>query len=284
MRQTRIVSSVLPEIFVNDDIPASVADAKMIDTPDRLQVRLVEFHVVHHCNLTCQGCSHFSPSARKHIVSLDELAEQFERVAQRIQPEVVHLLGGEPLLHPELPSVLKLARSAFCDAVIKLVSNGVLVERRGTELAEALAINRVIIAVSLYPGTAVNRDEIARTMTRAGAAVEFWKQDTFIDFLSPIGDSDPRAARAQCPMGDSLNVRDDRLYPCPVSAWSDFGGVPVSLTDGVCFTETRAKLAAVLDPERITSKCRYCRCSPKRRAHAMGSRRPLLLTEAKQNA
>jgi cyclic pyranopterin phosphate synthase len=250
----------------------------------RIGVRLVEFHLVHHCNLTCSGCSHFSPSAPRHVVSPRDLAAQFASAASRLDPDFVHLLGGEPLLHPRLPEVLASARDAFQHATIKLVSNGVLVVRRGTALAVALAANNIVLAVSLYPAVPVDPDAISALMAVAGADVEFWRQDTFVDFLDPTGSEDPRTARAACPMGDALNVRDDRVFPCPVSAWSDFGGVPVQPDDGVLLSEPAERLRAVLDPTRITSKCRYCRASPPRRAHSMGSRSPVLAPEVTTDA
>jgi cyclic pyranopterin phosphate synthase len=243
---------------------------------DGIRVRLVEFHLVHHCNLTCSGCSHFSPSAPKHVVPPHDLAAQFALAAAHLDPEFVHLLGGEPLLHPHLLEVLKSARQSFPAATIKLVSNGLLVARRGVPLALTLAANNIVLAVSLYPLVPVHRATISALMAATGAEVEFWRQDTFLDFLDPEGSEDSRAARAACPMGDALNVRDDRVYPCPVSAWSDFGGVPLVEEDGIRLADPPETVRAVLDPTRVTSKCRYCRCVPPRRPHAMGSRRPAL--------
>lgn len=247
-------------------------------------IRLLEFHLVHHCNLTCSGCSHFSPSAPRHVVSLKELAAQFAAAASRLDPDFVHLLGGEPLLHPRLPDVLASARDAFQHATIKLVSNGALVLRRGVALAAALAANDVVLAISLYPSVPVDRDAVTALAAGAGAVIEFWQQDTFVDFLDPAGFQDPRVARAACPMGDALTVRGDRLYPCPVSAWSDFGGVAVVADDGVLLAAPTEQLHAILDATRTTSKCQYCRPSPPRRAHVMASRRPALAAKVMADA
>lgn len=250
----------------------------------RVRVRLVEFHVAHHCNLTCQGCSHFSPSAPARLIPTEEVVNQFRLAGDRLDPECIHLLGGEPLLHPNLKSILPWARRSFPKATIKLVTNGVLLKRRAKELMPVVTAAGIVIAVSIYPGVAVDREGITEACRAARAKVEFWVQDTFIDFLDLTGTSDPVAARAACPMDDALNVRGDRLYPCPVTAWSDFGGAAQSPSDGVSLLDSAAAIAAVLDRGRGTSKCHYCRPIPLRRPHRMGNRTPFLAAASRHDA
>lgn len=255
-----------------------------VESLPALRVRLVEFHVAHHCNLTCQGCSHFSPSAPARLIPMQEIVNQFRLAGDRLDPEFIHLLGGEPLLHPDLTSILPWARRSFPRATIKLVTNGVLLKRRAKELIPVITAAGIVIAVSIYPGVKVDREGIAQACSAAGAQVEFWVQDTFIDFLDLTGTSDPVAARAACPMGDALNVRGDRLYPCPVTAWADFGGAAQSPSDGISLLDSAATIAAVLDRGRVTSKCHYCRAVPLRRPHRMGDRAPLLSPTSRRDA
>ena len=244
---------------------------------------MLEFHITYHCNLSCALCTHFSPSAPAYVVPVKNLSEQVTLAAYRLDPEVVHILGGEPLLHPHVPDILSATRGAFPKAVIKLVSNGTLFLRQAGPLVRALAADNIIFAVSLYPSVPVNRIVIAESCAAGGASYEFWPQETILDFLDLTGGSESGAARATCSMGDALNIRDDRLYPCPVSAWCDFGGAPLALEDGVLLTETVEALRKVLDPQRTTSRCRYCRCSPGRRPHSLGSRNPIFSTEVKNH-
>lgn len=236
---------------------------------DKVQLRLLEFHVVHHCNLTCAMCSHFSPRAAREFVSRQALARDVRQAASRLQPECVHVLGGEPLLHPELADLLPIFRPAFLQAQIKLVSNGVLVARRAPRLLPVLASEGIMLAVSVYPDAELDTSEIAELTGEYGVELEIWEQSTFLDFMNLKGDTDPGEARAACHMGDACNVRDGRLFPCPVTAWADFGHLPFDSSDGVPLTASAESVAGVLDRGRATSLCRFCKVEATRVPHRM---------------
>lgn len=232
-------------------------------------IRLLEFHVAHDCNLTCAGCSHFSPLAARQDVSAEELERDVRAAAAALQPAFVHILGGEPLLNRELPRLLALVRAAFPLAAIKVVTNGVLFPRTSPDLCAAMLASGVTLAVSIYPGVKVDRAAIESRCAAAGLPFEFWEQDTFLEFFDPEGRQDPAAARRQCPMGDACNVRDGRIFPCPVAAWADLGGLPYEPGDGVPLDGTAGDPASVLSDARITSQCRHCRPDAVRRPHRL---------------
>ena len=62
------------------------------------------------------------------------------------------LLGGEPLLHPEIEKVLEVARETCGDMVkILLLTNGILLPRMGTIFWDICRKNKIFIGVSQYP-------------------------------------------------------------------------------------------------------------------------------------
>jgi hypothetical protein len=168
--------------------------------------------------------------------------------------------------------LLPLFRKNFPDASIKVVSNGLLFLTAPRALCDELRRNDIGLAVSLYPQVRVDRTAIERRCADAHVRVEFWRQDSFLDFLDPDGRSDPTDARAHCPMEDACNVRGGRLFPCPVSAWADLGGLPFEPADGVALDAAPEELTSVLSTARITTLCRYCRSAPERRPHHLGTR------------
>lgn len=245
----------------------------------RVPIRLIEFHVAHDCNLTCAGCSHFSPFAKRQNVERDELQRDLEAAAKSLAPEHVHVMGGEPLLNEHLPELLPLFRAHFPAASIKVVSNGVLFPRSAASLCEALRSNDVGLAVSIYPNVRVDRAAIESRCAEAGVRLEFWPQDTFLDFFDPDDSHDPAEARAHCPMEDACSIREGRLFPCPVTAWAEFGGMPFDPADGVELDAPAEQLRDVLSKDRVTSLCGHCRPAPERRPHRLGPRvRPRPLT------
>ncbi len=238
-------------------------------TRGRLRLRLVEFHVVHHCNLRCRGCAHFSPSAQPWHITPGELMSDVTLAGNRLDPIYVHILGGEPLLHAHLAHLIPIFREAFPQSTMKLVTNGVLLHHSSPALLDTLAHNRVILAVSLYPDVALSKREIVNLCADRAVPTEFWNQQTFLDFIDPTGTSDPKRARATCPMADACNVRAGRLYPCPVSAWADLGGLDWNPEDGVPLTAPISKIRKRVSRANTTSCCKYCRTSPARIPHRM---------------
>ena len=100
---------------------------------EKLRIKLklysfLEIHIVDHCNLKCEGCSHFSPIADPWFISLEDYEKQIRTAARffRKKIEEFHILGGEPLLHPDIEKIMSITRKYFCDNEISVVTNGLL--------------------------------------------------------------------------------------------------------------------------------------------------------------
>ena len=78
----------------------------------RVRTRSLESHVVDHCNLTCDECCSLSPWLPRWSVSPDDLARDLTLAARVLAPSVFKLVGGEPLLHPDLVELVHVARRA----------------------------------------------------------------------------------------------------------------------------------------------------------------------------
>ena len=235
----------------------------------RLSLRLVEFHVAHHCNLTCSGCSHFSPPAPPSIIDVESIGRDVALAGRLLEPSFVHILGGEPLLHPALPELLPIFRRWFSRASIKFVTNGVLLPTCADRLLPVLAALNITLSVSIYPSTRSIVPRISQISMAAGVALDLWQQDTFLDFLNPAGDSDPIQARRHCSFEGACNIRDGRVFPCPISAWGDFGGLGFSPDDGIPLETPLENLKRILDCGRVTSACHNCAVHSKRIPHRM---------------
>ena len=99
-------------------------------------------------------------------------------------------MGGEPLLHPDILSILEVF-VAFAPETsrLKMVTNGTLLSRQEQEFFEFAAENNVTLSVSQYPSGKVLEESMKRKLSRSGARCEVWRQDRFISFLNQYGDS-----------------------------------------------------------------------------------------------
>jgi len=115
-----------------------------------IRVPKVEMHIAHMCNLRCAGCSHYADYGFNEIVPLAEGGSWLSNWGARIEPLHFTLLGGEPLLNPQLLDYLRLASRLWARTQIRLVTNGLLLPRWGERLWPVLTETRAILTVSIH--------------------------------------------------------------------------------------------------------------------------------------
>ncbi len=112
-----------------------------------------EYHLTEHCDLNCAGCGHLSPLAEPEFADFEEASRDFAQLSKLFGGRMrwIHLLGGEPLLHPELLKFLKMARDNFPVGTIQLVTNGVKLLDQPEEFWTVCRENRITVAPTKYP-------------------------------------------------------------------------------------------------------------------------------------
>lgn len=140
-------------------------------------LRYVEFHLVDYCNLNCKGCTHFSNichvEKRESTVSIDNLERQFKRLKALCDVAVIRLMGGEPLMHPQLEKILPIMRKIFPSARIFLVTNGLLLSKLPPSTFECISANDIYINISLYKPTVAKYKQIKYLLLKYNV-VHFW--------------------------------------------------------------------------------------------------------------
>ncbi len=95
----------------------------------KIQADHLELNIVHHCNLSCRACNHAAPRMPKHFAAPEALYRDLSLLGRYYRPASVHLLGGEPLLHPRLGDVVEAVRASGICPCIRIVTNGLLLLR-----------------------------------------------------------------------------------------------------------------------------------------------------------
>jgi cyclic pyranopterin phosphate synthase len=129
----------------------------------RVQTRALEYHIADHCNLRCDHCCSFSPILKKWFADPDEFESDLRAVRRVVEPQFLKIVGGEPLLHPELERLLAIAKELSVGRRIQLTTNAFLIDRltpRGWDCLD-------MVAVSLYPEPALPKERI-RFIAREG--------------------------------------------------------------------------------------------------------------------
>lgn len=67
----------------------------------------IDLHPVDHCNLACIGCNHASPYLKKRVYEGSEYSRWLKKLDEKgVRWNATCLSGGEPTLHPDLPSFI----------------------------------------------------------------------------------------------------------------------------------------------------------------------------------
>lgn len=228
-----------------------------------------EVNIAQHCNLSCRACSHLSPLHPPLLVDPDRLYADLATLAAVYEVDQVCLLGGEPLLHPELPSLADAVRSSGISRRVRVITNGLLLPRVPTALWKA--VNE--IRISQYPGYELDRETLVRCFDMAqdfGVDLTVRYYDRFQESYSEIG-TDNRGLVQRiyqtCQMAHVWHchaVANGKFYKCSQSI-SLLRFVADSRTqsdgDGLVIDEPVslfAKLLEYLKSHHPLAACRWC--------------------------
>ena len=232
-----------------------------------------EVNICDHCNISCKGCSHFSPLADSRTSSLDVIRSDLRRMSELTSQNVdeIHLLGGEPLLHPDLPEILITAREAFPDTVISIITNGILLLKQNEVFWEACKDNRITVEVTKYP---INLDyqKIIQAVEEKGISFKFHSytgkaQKTLYKMPLDIkGRQNPEVSFRNCTLANRwIALMDGKIYTCQTAPnvihFNNRFGTRMDLQDSDCVDIYKARdideiLSFLCTPKPF---CKYCK-------------------------
>ncbi|MDR0963124.1 MAG: radical SAM protein [Clostridium sp.] len=232
-----------------------------------ITVSVLEFVVTTRCNLRCRDCANLMQYYKtpSHI-DKGTILRSIDRVFQLIDSIVeVNLLGGEPLLHPDLPKILdKLGEYRSKIKTLNITTNGTILPRQ--ELLDALIRNNAMMTVSDYGKRSGKRLQLITLLRDNGIDVkdlkdQVWnKPHTFCQNLAR-GQSEIaqtfKTCAAQC-----MEVLDGKLSYCVFQAHAEnLHAIPESDYESLdLFDEDLTKVAVreLCNPSRPLRACRYC--------------------------
>ena len=114
---------------------------------------MFEVHITEHCNLNCKYCFHFSSLAKEEYLPLEEYERDLARLSKLFNG-IMHritILGGEPLLHPQVAEFITATRKYFSVGDIKILTNGILLPTMDDTFWEACHETGAIVYYTKYP-------------------------------------------------------------------------------------------------------------------------------------
>lgn len=119
---------------------------------EKIHLDYAEFYITNVCNLTCTHCNRYNNYNFKGWQSWKEYSEVYRRWAKKVDIEHIAILGGEPLLNPEILEWCAGLYEAFRPQGgpgIDVVTNGYRINKvKG--LYETVKSGRVFLTVTLH--------------------------------------------------------------------------------------------------------------------------------------
>jgi len=175
----------------------------------------LETHLTDHCNLNCAGCSHFSPILKPYFIEFDSFRKDLARLKELFSNiKTIRLLGGEPLLHPQIIELLIVARSFFSTSNIFVVTNGTLLKNQKQSFWKCLKDNKIRLSVTLYRKTFVLEKLIIKTCNENDIEYEIVKTFSFLKYINIDGNSDKDIAFKNCISKNCFMLRNGKIAVC----------------------------------------------------------------------
>lgn len=226
------------------------------------------------CTLRCRHCSLFIPyvSSPCNYEAATIMADLYKVLNVLKHVRIINFYGGEPLMHPELPSMIRqLAQERRIDR-ISVITNGTIMP--GEELLSAMkAEKRFLVRISDYGTLSSKLDEIRETLEKNHIQYEvanysYWDRPSKIKYMD-CTEEELTAKFKLCTACNVLFMLNSKIYLCSTgSAVCNLGVFPESQNNYVDLSseyESEDMLQQIISDFIARPKqgdyldaCRYC--------------------------
>ena len=243
---------------------------KNLKKKDKLPI--LHLHLTDHCNLNCRGCDNFSPLASDVFADVNVFEKDCARMRELVgdQIEEIQLLGGEPLLHPQIITFLEITRKYFPANTIHVVSNGILIRNQTEEFWESCRKNNIQIVVTKYP-IKLDFQKIRQHVEAQHVGFSFYGNTESIDKsmqcipLDVEGTQDPSDSFLRCSRANRcISLDNGKLYTCSLIPYVKYfnkqfnKNLIVSTDDYIDIYEAKSKDEIMSFVSKPMPFCRYC--------------------------
>lgn len=230
------------------------------------------FVITDKCTLNCKNCDGYIPyhthPRNDNVCTLFASYEKVIHVCKKVK--TINIMGGETLLHPDLPEIVQFfVNDSRCDAVT-LISNGTILP--APKLVEVLKSPKVVFRLSDYGKLSKKKEEIVQLFHREGIRYEitnytYWDE---VPLIEPQNQTyEQLKAKFSACTGSFLHIKYGKLFLCRFAeGFSDLGVstlpnleanyVDLCLHDDGKVTEGIERLIKRIYDREPIDACRYC--------------------------
>jgi hypothetical protein len=174
----------------------------------------IEYQINTHCNLNCKGCIQFAPLSPENNIPIKQIKSELEIFGEtEYSKQITYFLimGGEPLLHPNLSDVIVSARLNLPNMnSIGLCTNGILLHKLPFRVLDTLKAMDIIVAISQYPN--VNLTSGIKRLTENKIRYTIFQREYQWSKVT-VNAKNPCQCTRDLACG---SLAENRIYKCPI--------------------------------------------------------------------
>lgn len=188
-----------------------------------------EMHVMDSCNLNCRGCAHFSPIFPDVLPDLNARLSDVKCLSEKISHIVrFYILGGEPLLNPEISNYIRGIRKILPETQLYIVTNGLLIESLTEDTLQCIKENRIWMSISEYRPTHNRMDNIRKILDQYKIFYEIREALGKEIFNLPFSLSTHSKYPKSCISNGCITIWNGKIARCPqlmyISSFNSYFG------------------------------------------------------------
>lgn len=246
----------------------------MISDDAELVVGNIDLPITTRCTLRCKHCANLIPQYKNASdFSLDNILDGLNKFLECIDLVVrVNVLGGEPMMHPQLAEIIEALNSSPKVYHTVLTTNGTVIPDN-SKLYEALQNPKNEVRISEYAQCKKKSQELEEKLRSNNVyyTIKNFGQNDFLWY--DFGGFENRIKSPQCLEQQYKNcdvewhsLLNGRLYPCPRAAHAtDIGLLPDNKKNYIDFfdeekslSKLKAELEDFIFKRKYFPACRLC--------------------------
>lgn len=116
----------------------------------KLTLPFIETMITQVCNLSCLGCTNYSDLHHKGYITWEEGQQHLQTWLTRININDFGIMGGEPLLNPQVEQWINGIRELLPQAQIRFTTNGILLEKKFHVVEQLSQIGNAVLKITVH--------------------------------------------------------------------------------------------------------------------------------------
>jgi len=236
------------------------------------QIQHISVLITDKCSLNCKNCDGYIPyHVNPRTDDFNFVVESYKRVIKACEyVEAIDLLGGEPLVHPNIAEITKyFVEDNHCQKVA-IITNGTILP--SDNLVQAMKSPKFTLRISDYGNLSKRKQEIIELCREEGIKLEItnYKHWDHVPLIQQTNESTSQLdSKYSACTSSVLYMKHGKIFQCTfVAGLSDLGErlipdfemnyVDLFQTEGDELTEKIMKFVQQLHDRRHLDACKYC--------------------------